>query len=85
MLCVCLLREAARPPKPSARQSPHPLLCSRPCTASAVLQYKWALWQVDDSGTSVTIAAVGEKDSTYEDFLAAFPDTDCRYGGTLIG
>lgn len=42
--------------------------------------YKWALWQVDDSGTSVTIAAVGEKDSTYEDFLAAFPDTDCRYG-----
>ena len=45
------------------------------------LQYKWALWQVDDSGTAVTIAAVGDKAGTWDDFLAALPDSDCRYGG----
>jgi hypothetical protein len=36
---------------------------------------------VDDSGSQVIIAAVGDKDSSYDDFLAALPDTDCRYGG----
>ncbi len=45
------------------------------------LQYKWALWQVDESGAAVIIAAVGEKGSTWNDFLAALPDSDCRYGG----
>lgn len=44
-------------------------------------QYKWALWQVDDSGQSVVIAAVGDKQSGWADFLAALPDADCRYGG----
>lgn len=42
--------------------------------------YKWALWQVDDSGQSVVIAAVGDKQSGWADFLAALPDADCRYG-----
>lgn len=42
--------------------------------------YKWALWQVDDGGTAVIIAAVGERQSTWQDFLAALPDNDCRYG-----
>ncbi|KAL4422340.1 hypothetical protein ABPG75_008537 [Micractinium tetrahymenae] len=42
--------------------------------------YKWALWQVDDSGQSVIIAAVGDKGSSWDDFLAALPDADCRYG-----
>jgi cofilin len=42
--------------------------------------YKWAMWQVDDSGQSVVIAAVGDKQSSWADFLAALPDADCRYG-----
>lgn len=48
-------------------------------------QYKWALWQVDDSGQSVVIAAVGDKQSGWADFLAALPDADCRYGGGWVG
>ncbi|KFM27205.1 Actophorin [Auxenochlorella protothecoides] len=42
--------------------------------------YRWALWRVDDEGTTVVISAVGPKDSTYAEFLAALPDSDCRYG-----
>lgn len=48
---------------------------------SARMQYKWALWQIDNAGTTVVIAAVGDKGSTYADFLAALPESDCRYGG----
>ena len=51
----------------------------------AAPQYKWALWQVDESGTAVIIAAVGDKNSTWQDFLAALPDADCRYGGGWVG
>ena len=29
----------------------------------------------------VVIADVGDKDSTYNDFLAVLPPSDCRYGG----
>ncbi len=29
----------------------------------------------------VVIADVGDKDSTYDDFLAVLPSSDCRYGG----
>lgn len=36
---------------------------------------------MDDSGQSVIIAAVGDKGSSWDDFLAALPDSDCRYGG----
>lgn len=43
--------------------------------------YKWATWRVDEAGTSVIIAAVGEPSSTYADFIAALPENDCRYGG----
>ena len=40
------------------------------------------MWQVDEAGTAVVIAAVGDKEgSTYQDFLASLPDSDCRYGG----
>ncbi|GAB4821375.1 hypothetical protein N2152v2_008421 [Parachlorella kessleri] len=42
--------------------------------------YRWALWQIDESGSSVVIAAVGSKDASYGDFLTALPDSDCRYG-----
>lgn len=42
--------------------------------------YRWALWRVDDAGSTVVICAVGDKASGYADFLAALPDSDCRYG-----
>lgn len=42
--------------------------------------YQWALWRIDDAGTSVVIAGVGEPGSSYDDFVAALPDNDCRYG-----
>ncbi len=29
----------------------------------------------------VIIADVGDKDSTYDDFLSVLPPSDCRYGG----
>lgn len=56
-------------------------LSCRPTLNRPRPQYKWALWQVDDSGQSVVIAAVGDKQSGWADFLAALPDADCRYGG----
>ena len=42
--------------------------------------YKWALWQIDEKGTTVVIADVGDPTSTYDQFLAALPEHDCRYG-----
>lgn len=42
--------------------------------------YQWATWQIDDSGSTVVISAVGAKGSRYEDFLGALPENDCRYG-----
>jgi cofilin len=42
--------------------------------------YKWALWQVDSKGTTVVIDQVGEPGSNFEEFLAALPENDCRYG-----
>lgn len=48
------------------------------------VQYKWALWQIDDGGTTVIISAVGAKDATYQDFLAALPENDCRYGSKQL-
>lgn len=42
--------------------------------------YKWALWKLDAKGTSVVISDVGEPGSTFQDFLAALPENDCRYG-----
>lgn len=43
--------------------------------------YRWALWQIDDSGTCVVISDVGDPASTFDDFVAALPENDCRYGG----
>jgi len=42
--------------------------------------YKWALWKVDDKGTTVIIDQVGESGSNFQEFLAALPEDDCRYG-----
>lgn len=43
--------------------------------------YRWALWRIDDSGTQVVVADVGEPGSSYTEFLGALPENDCRYGG----
>ena len=32
----------------------------------------------------VVIADVGDKDSSYEDFLSVLPSSDCRYGGIAL-
>ena len=45
--------------------------------------YKWALWKVDDKGTSVVIDQVGENDSNFQEFLGALHENDCRYGSKL--
>jgi hypothetical protein len=44
-------------------------------------QYKWVTFKVDDSGKTVVPDRVGGKNSAYEDFVAALPASDCRYGG----
>jgi cofilin len=42
--------------------------------------YKWALWKVDTKGTTVVIDQVGEPASNFQEFIAALPENDCRYG-----
>jgi len=43
-------------------------------------KYRWVLWRVNDEATEVVIDAVGDPSSTYQDFLDALPQNDCRYG-----
>lgn len=43
-------------------------------------KYRWVLWKVNDDATEVVIDAVGDPSSTYQDFLDALPQNDCRYG-----
>lgn len=45
----------------------------------AKAQYRWAMWKVDGSGKQVVIAAVGDKSSSFQEFLAQLPPSDCRY------
>lgn len=42
--------------------------------------YKWAMWEIDSSGTRVVISAVGDPKSSYSEFIASLPESDCRYG-----
>lgn len=42
--------------------------------------YSWATWKLDQAGTSIVIDLVGPKGDTFAHFLAALPETDCRYG-----
>lgn len=42
--------------------------------------YKWVIYRIDASGHQVVIEFLGIKDSSYEDFVAALPETECRYG-----
>ncbi|DBA83549.1 TPA: hypothetical protein ACH3X2_006469 [Trebouxia sp. C0005] len=44
------------------------------------LQYRWALWKLNDAGNEVVIAGVGAKDSPLSELLGLLPNTDCRYG-----
>lgn len=45
----------------------------------AKAQYRWAMWKIDGAGKSVVIAAVGDKESTFDQFLSNLPPNDCRY------
>ncbi|CAK0782710.1 hypothetical protein CVIRNUC_005905 [Coccomyxa viridis] len=42
--------------------------------------YRWATWMINSAGSQVVIADVGDKESSYEDFLSVLPSSDCRYG-----
>lgn len=42
-------------------------------------KYRWVTWKIHEEGTKVVIDAVGEPDSTYQDFLGVLPESDCRY------
>ena len=48
------------------------------------LQYKWATFRIDDSGTQVIVDALGAKNSAYADFVAVLPEHQCRYGGEFF-
>lgn len=42
--------------------------------------YKWITFKVDDSGKMVIPEKVGAKTSNYQEFVAALPSNECRYG-----
>jgi len=44
-------------------------------------QYKWITFKIDDSGKTVIPDRIGGKNSPYEEFVAALPPNECRYGG----
>lgn len=47
--------------------------------------YRWVIWKINDAGNEVVIDAVGAPSSTYQDFLTALPENDCRYASTSAG
>ncbi len=80
------------PPNPSTplHSTQCPSSCMHPTHPSSstlcllCLQYRWALWKIDGSGTSVVIDAVGSPEDTFQDFVANLPDNDCRYGSECV-
>eukprot|EP01024_Parvocaulis_polyphysoides_P017552 TRINITY_DN17752_c0_g3_i2.p1 TRINITY_DN17752_c0_g3~~TRINITY_DN17752_c0_g3_i2.p1 ORF type:complete len:153 (+),score=26.32 TRINITY_DN17752_c0_g3_i2:169-627(+) len=42
--------------------------------------HKWMTYRLDTTGMEVVVADVGAPDSTYQDFMQAFPENECRYG-----
>eukprot|EP01023_Acetabularia_acetabulum_P024657 TRINITY_DN2374_c0_g1_i11.p1 TRINITY_DN2374_c0_g1~~TRINITY_DN2374_c0_g1_i11.p1 ORF type:complete len:301 (-),score=69.58 TRINITY_DN2374_c0_g1_i11:2272-3174(-) len=42
--------------------------------------HKWMTYRLDTGGMEVVVADVGGPDSTYQDFMQAFPENECRYG-----
>lgn len=43
-------------------------------------QYKWVIYKIDDGGSEVVVDQLGAPDSTYDQFIAALPSNQCRYG-----
>lgn len=41
---------------------------------------KWVTFRIDDSGHQVVIDQLGAYDSSFQDFMDAFPDSECKYG-----
>lgn len=41
--------------------------------------YQWVIFKVNDAGSSVGIERVGQKGSSYADFLEALPANQSRY------
>jgi hypothetical protein len=45
------------------------------------LQYRWVSYHIGSGGKQVEIEKVGAPESTWEEFIDALPDDQCRYGG----
>ena len=45
------------------------------------VQYRWVMFQIAGSGKEVVIEAAAPPASTWDDFVAAVPESQCRYGG----
>ncbi|KAJ9506142.1 hypothetical protein QJQ45_016526 [Haematococcus lacustris] len=41
--------------------------------------YKWITYKIDEAGTEVVVDQVGAPGSSYDQFMAALPDSQCRY------
>lgn len=41
--------------------------------------YRWAMWGVNNNGSEIVIVDVGEKDSSYTQFVERLPENDCRF------
>lgn len=41
--------------------------------------FKWLIFKVDNSGKRVVPDKIGDKNSSYNDFICALPDNQCRY------
>mmetsp|Transcript_15940 Transcript_15940/g.34432 ORF Transcript_15940/g.34432 Transcript_15940/m.34432 type:complete len:317 (+) Transcript_15940:95-1045(+) len=41
--------------------------------------FKWVIYKVDDSGTEVITESVSAPDATFDDFVNAMPEHQCRY------
>eukprot|EP01025_Chloroclados_australasicus_P045030 TRINITY_DN490_c0_g1_i1.p1 TRINITY_DN490_c0_g1~~TRINITY_DN490_c0_g1_i1.p1 ORF type:complete len:316 (+),score=46.12 TRINITY_DN490_c0_g1_i1:130-1077(+) len=42
--------------------------------------HKWMTYRLDTAGMEVVVADVGSSNSTYQEFIQAFPENECRYG-----
>ncbi|KAF8072728.1 Abca17 [Scenedesmus sp. PABB004] len=49
------------------------------CKGATAGKYKWLIFKVDDSGRTVVPDKIGGQASSYNDFVCALPDGQCRY------
>jgi len=40
--------------------------------------HRWAVWRVDPGGSTVVVAAAGDRTSPYSDLVSLLPPDDCR-------